>query len=199
MDHRSQQIETFLDDIASETLAPAGGTAGAVVAAVGASLCEMAAIHTLTNPDTDIDREAISNARSAFDTHRERLLDLADADARVVASVFGSPDDTRESTAMTQATGIPLGIAESCLDILEEAESVIASANVNVVPDALTGIFVTQAALRAALYTVRTNLEYLDDRRAREEFAGRADEIQNRSRQVSDRLERNLEALDMAE
>lgn len=199
MNHRTQQIETFLNDIASDAVAPAGGSAGAVVAAMGVSLCEMAAIHTLNDSDTDADIKEIAQARSAFGQHRETLLDLADADARVVASVFGGPDDTSPSTAMTQATGIPLGIAEACLHILEDAEPVVVSAKANVVPDALTGVFVTQAALRAALYTVQTNLGYLDDRTARKEFDQRATEIESRSQAVGKRLEEHLGTFEAAE
>lgn len=199
MNHRIPQIETFLDDIASEAVTPAGGTAGAVVGAVGASLCEMVAIHTLNDTDTDADREELAQARSAVATHRETLLELADADARVVASVFGGSDGTPPSTTMTQATGIPLGIAEACLHILEDAEPVIASANANVLADALTGVFVTQAALRAALYTVRTNLGYLDDRTAREEFDERVTEIEARSKTFENRLEEHVGTFEAAE
>jgi formiminotetrahydrofolate cyclodeaminase len=188
-----------MDHIASVAVTPAGGTAGAVVAAVGASLCEMAAIHTLQDTDTDVDREAMAQARSALSTHRETLLDLADADARVVASVFGDSEDTRDSTAITQATGIPLGIAESCLHILEEAESVIAMANTNVVPDALTGVFVTQAALQASLFTVQTNFEYLDDRTARDEFDAQVTEIETRSQAIRKRLAEQVETVEAAE
>lgn len=185
MDSRRTPIDTFLDDIAAETVTPAGGSGAAVVAAIGASLCEMAAIHSQKSSHAG---EMMDRSRRSLATHRSRLLDLADADAQVVAAVFGDSTETEQQTALKQATGIPLSIAETSLHILEDAERVMDSAPENVAPDALTGVFVTQAALRAALYTVRTNLAWLEDDTAVEKFRTRLADIETRREAVSERL-----------
>ena len=47
MDYRTATLDELLDRTASERAAPAGGSTAAVVAAVGAALCETGCVHTL--------------------------------------------------------------------------------------------------------------------------------------------------------
>ncbi|MFB6198392.1 MAG: cyclodeaminase/cyclohydrolase family protein, partial [Halobacteriaceae archaeon] len=92
MDYQTQTIETYLEQTASETVLPAGGTAAAITGAIGASLVEMTAIHTIGADGSDGVSPELTEARASIEADRQRLLDLADADARIVDESFGGDD-----------------------------------------------------------------------------------------------------------
>lgn len=174
MHSNRQALDRFLTDIASENVAPAGGTATAVVGAVGASLCEMVCIHTIESDTT----AGLADVRD--DLHRERghLLDLAEADASVVDDLFGGTDGTPDKSGQKRAIGVPLTIAESCLVVLELAVDVTATGTRTAVADAATGVMLTDASLRAALFTVRSTLDHVADASFTAEMERRLDEIE---------------------
>lgn len=177
MGFESESIGAFLSAVASENVTPAGGTCAAVVGAVGVSLCEMACIHTIsTEAHTGIESELVETG-DKLASQREHLLQLADSDAAVVEDFLDTFDNNR--TEIKRATGIPLTIAESCLHVLNSARVVTAKGKENVLPDAMNGVFITDAALRAALFTVRTNTEYVNDISFVEKINQRATEIES--------------------
>lgn len=163
MDYTAQPIGEFLSAIASAEVAPAGGTAAAVVGAVGASLCEMACIHTrggTTSADASIDLQAI---RADLEKDRDRLLGYATTDAAVVAAVFAADCETVTPEDRKQSVGVPLAIAEVCLDVLEHGRVLREQGSPNTAADVVTGLLLTESALRSCAYTVRTNLEFVED------------------------------------
>ena len=80
MTFADQSIDEFLESVASATVTPSGGAVAAVCGAAGAALCQMVCIHTAGKDGyADVERE-MHSARDAFETHRIRLLALADED-----------------------------------------------------------------------------------------------------------------------
>lgn len=150
MSHADRTVRTLLADLAAETVPPAGGTATAVVGAVGASLCELVCRHA--DDPVDLDGTAASRRLA---TRRERLLVLADADAAVVDALFGGDGGQRERK---RAVGVPLAVAEACVAVLEAGACVVERVDGPVVADAVSGIYLAHGALRAALFTLRENL-----------------------------------------
>jgi len=189
MDVATQRIDEFLAAVAAERVAPAGGTAVAVVGAAGAALCEMVCIHSADAADGENGNGNLADARAELHAERDRLLALADADAAVVDELFGGdgaePALSGEgagaapaASAMKRATGVPLAIAESCLVVLEVATTVAERAGPNVVIDAATGAFLAHGALRAAVFTVRSNLPTVDDDGFAAEMERRATDLE---------------------
>ncbi|WP_336023826.1 cyclodeaminase/cyclohydrolase family protein [Halobellus salinisoli] len=171
-------IGAFLDDVASERVTPAGGTVVAVSGAMGAALCEMACIHTIaarsTEDDPDSDEPEIDDfeaIRADLAGQRRRLLALAEQDATLVDELFGggssgSPSGSASVSAdrlSKRAAGIPLATAEASLAVLEAAAVVGNHGRIGVAADAKAGAYLADAALRASLATVRTNIEALED------------------------------------
>ncbi|WP_435066651.1 cyclodeaminase/cyclohydrolase family protein [Haloplanus sp. C73] len=183
-------IERFLGDIASEHVAPAGGTATAVVGAVGASLCEMVCIHTA---ESDAATE-LADVRADLSTERGHLLDLAEADATLVDDLFGGAAGAPDDADIERAVGVPLAIAESCLTVLELAGDVTATGAPTALADAATGVTLTHAALQAALFTARRNLDRLDDTSFVDETERRLAELEVRADDTRDRAMRHVEA-----
>lgn len=179
-------IGAFLDDIASERVAPAGGSAVAITGAMGAALCEMVCIHTLAarpsdrtqgsdegaqhadleTPGADPDDRGADLEDLGADLARQRrsLLALAAQDGAVVEELFGGGRDGTDDRLAKRATGIPLAIAEAALVVLEDAAILIEQGRSAVAADARTGAYLADAAIDASIATVRINLESHADR-----------------------------------
>ncbi|WP_248910263.1 cyclodeaminase/cyclohydrolase family protein [Halocatena marina] len=179
MIYSNQSISDFLNTVASQKVTPAGGTAAAIVGAIGTALCEMVCLHTMGEDEyADVEVE-MAEIQEELGIQRGFLLELADKDAEVVDELLAAyRDDSDQTVAMKKATGVPLTIAEACLSVLEYATVVTEKGNRNAVPDAGTGSFLVYSALQASVYTVRTNLGHLSDSAFTEEMETRAANIE---------------------
>jgi formiminotetrahydrofolate cyclodeaminase len=181
-------IGEFLDDIASERVAPAGGTAAAITGATGAALCEMVCVHTMAaeQPRSNESSEVTDTAetdrapgaehivsstdpepsfpevRAGLRRRRKALLALADRDGAVVEELFGA--DRHSSTRVERrAAGIPLAVSEAALEVLLDAETVFRHGRAGVAADAKTGAYLADATVRASVETVRINVAALPE------------------------------------
>jgi formiminotetrahydrofolate cyclodeaminase len=160
MDYDDRTVAEFLADVASARVAPAGGSAGALVGAIGTACCEMVCLHLeAAAVATDADLEGL---QTELEGCRDRLLALGAADAAVVEALFG-PDGDPDRATRKRAIGVPLALAETCLTAQEAAVLVTAAADRPVVADALTGSYVLEAAVRSAVATARGNLAAIDE------------------------------------
>jgi len=186
-----EPIGAFLSAVASEVVTPSGGSVAAVAGAAGAALCEMACLHTVGKEGYGDVESELADAGEEFAACRRRLLALADEDVAAVERVgaaFDAPDSGEDPQAAARAaTEVPRETAETCLDVLDAAEAVAARGNRNAVADAVTGAFLAGAALRACVWTVRANLETIDDAAFVSETRKRVDGIE---RAADARLER---------
>lgn len=184
-----QSIGSFLGAVASEEVTPSGGAVAALAGGAGTALCEMVCIHTAGR---DGESELVE-AGERLHSHREQFLELADEDVEAVEQVrtafssTGEKDSTRtRQEALERATTVPLETAETCLAVLEDARVVIAKGNRNAVADAMTGAFLVHAALQASIFTVRSNLELIEDGPFVSETAERAAEIERAADTIRD-------------
>ncbi|MDG5778851.1 cyclodeaminase/cyclohydrolase family protein [Haloarculaceae archaeon H-GB2-1] len=191
MSYDSKTLSTFLSEVGSEAVTPAGGTCVAVVGAIGASLCEMTCVHTIGKDGYgDVEPELVS-AADELASLRSQLLRLADSDARVVEDLLEATDEDRQGR-MKRATGVPLTIAEASLAVLESAVVVTEKGSENARPDAGSGAFLVKAALQAAVFTVRTNIAYIDDPAFVETMEQRTAEIEAAAAELFEQIESNL-------
>lgn len=158
-----QSIGEFLAAVASDDVAPAGGTAVAVVGAIGASLCEMACIHSTGGTASAAEGTELADARALLETQRRTLMGLARADADVVESLFAADGDRTVQSEMKRAAGIPLAIAERCLTVVDVAVTVTEEGDSDATADARMGAVLAAGAVRASLLAVRHNLPWIED------------------------------------
>jgi formiminotetrahydrofolate cyclodeaminase len=159
-------LTEFLDAVAREEPAPGGGSAAAVTAALGAALVEMSARFSHDWADGP------ASAARAKEL-RERLAALAPRDAEAYEALLAARrKGAGERDALSEASEVPLQIAEAAVEVAELALRVAADGNPNLRSDATTGALIAEAAARAAASLVEVNLEGSPDdpraRRARE-------------------------------
>lgn len=214
MTYDDAPIGEFLDNIASERVAPAGGTAAATTGAIGAALCEMVCVHTMAAagdgsdnpagathvqrvestpdqghaaPSRDREQPSFPEVRAGLRRRRNALLALADRDGAVVEKLFGA-DSASSTRVKRRAAGIPLAVSEAALDVLLDAETVFRHGRAGVAADAKTGGYLADAAVRASIETVRVNVAALPEESFAADIEGRAAEVTESAAAVRGRL-----------
>ena len=168
-------IREFLDELASSAPTPGGGSAGALVGAIGAALLAMVGNLTVGKKGHEAVEDSMRRLAADADRLRGELARLADEDVRVFGEVMaayrmprgGGERTVRQAaiqTALRDATKTPLDLARVCAEVIELAGAAAEEGNRNVVSDAGVGVAAAHAALRAAALNVYVNAGSIDDR-----------------------------------
>jgi glutamate formiminotransferase/formiminotetrahydrofolate cyclodeaminase len=147
-------VTGFVHDVASESVAPGGGSAAALAGALGAAFSAWAVrgkqchdeLLRLVDADTEAFRAIVEALRLSAGTETER-------DARAEAV----------ETATRTAIEIPLRVMETALEALEVVEEMARRGPEISVSDAGVGALLCRAAVRGAALNVRINAAQLDD------------------------------------
>ena len=177
-----RNIREFLDELASSAPTPGGGSAAALVGAVGAALLAMVGNLTVGKKGYEAVDRSMRDLVAESNRLRGELARLADEDVRVFGEVMAAyrmprADDAERAarraaiqSALLDATEAPLELARVCCQVIHLAATAAEEGNTNVVSDAGVGVVAAHAALRAAALNVWINAGSIDDR----EFADRA-------------------------
>ncbi len=177
----------FLDKLASRSPEPGGGSASALVGAVGAALVSMVANLTLGKEKYAQVQDRIEELLRDSEGLRAELQELLQKDTEVYAEVSAAyklPRETEEEKAeraariqdaLKKATEVPFEIAEKCLAVARLSETAAEIGNVGAVSDAGVAVLLAEAAAQSAALNVKINVNGIEDR----EFAeGRWDRVQ---------------------
>ena len=185
-------VAQFLDALSSPDPTPGGGTAAAVVGAVGVSLLSMVSGLAKTRHQTEAEAQALAAARTALGGIRERLVTLADTDTEAfnqVMAAYRLPKTTDEEKvarkaavqrALGAATDAPLETLRAAADAVAQARTVAESGNRSAESDVRVAIELLEAAAASAAANVEINLGGLTDEAYRKATAAQTLEIANR-------------------
>lgn len=183
---KDDPVQQFLDDLASKAATPGGGSAAAIIGAMGAALLGMVCNLTIGKKNyaaVDAEMQAILAQAEAL---RGRLTDLIRADVEAfdqVMAAYGLPKDgeaqkqarTRAiQDALKAATDVPLACAGACAEVVRLSRTVADLGNRNVVADAGVAVLAGHAALRGAALNVYVNTNAIEDK---DFVASRLDEL----------------------
>ena len=178
----STPVRRFLDELASGSPTPGGGSAAAVIGAMGAALASMVCNLTIGKKGHEGVEAAMRELLDRSEALRARLDamvadDIAAFDA--VMAGYRMPKATESEKAaraaaiqagLKRATESPLACARLCAEVVRLCGPVADQGNGNVISDAGVGVLAGYAALRSAALNVQVNVPQLKDR----EFAARA-------------------------
>ena len=168
-------LADFLDALASPDPTPGGGTAAAVVGAMGVSLLMMVAGLTKSRTNAQPERVALQEARAALSSIRDRFVKLADTDAdaydqvmaayRLLKSTDAEVRARKQAVqrAMRLATGAPLATLQTVVEAMKHARGVAAHGNQSAASDVRVALELLEAAAAGAAANVEINLASLDD------------------------------------
>ena len=170
-----QNIKMFLDELASSSPAPGGGSVAALSGALGAALSSMVCNLTRGKQGYETVQDEISEMFKKSEGLRKDLTDLIDQDTEAFNEVMKAlkmPKETEEQkeqrknalqTAFKQAAEVPLETARKCVQILDIARTVAEKGNKNSISDAAVSALMAQTGVQAAMLNVRINLSSIKD------------------------------------
>lgn len=150
---------------------PGGGAASALVGALAASLCEMAANFTIGNRRYLEAEPEMKDIVQRSEKLRVRLLELADEDTKAfpeLAAAWKLPKDypgrkeIYEAAAM-KACKAPAEMLRCCCEAMDMLEVVMEKGNIMLISDVGCGVLLCEAAMNAAAMNIYINTSGLKD------------------------------------
>jgi glutamate formiminotransferase/formiminotetrahydrofolate cyclodeaminase len=203
--HAASEGASFLDEVAAATAAPGGGSAAAYAGALGAALTAMVAGLTIGKKkyiEVEAEMQAI---RVQAEELRKELTNAVEDDSaafEVVMGAFRLPKGTDEEQQARQAAiqiatlnaaRVPLHTVEDSVKVMELAERCARDGNLNAISDAMSGAALARAALTAAGYNVRINLNSLDDKSAGEKMLKELLELEKKADKIEKEIRKTME------
>ena len=168
-------LEEFLNETASSSPVPGGGSVAALCACIAASLSEMVAGLTIGKKGFEaVEEEMIGMAGRASELRKRLMKDIdRDADAyKAVMTAYRLPrgEDTEKKKraaaiekALKNAAMVPLEVARAAFELIDLAGIAVQKGNPNAVTDGAVGAMTARTAVLAALYNVKINLSTIKD------------------------------------
>jgi formiminotetrahydrofolate cyclodeaminase len=169
-------IEPFLDQLASSAATPGGGSAAAIIGAMGAALVSMVCNLTIGKKKyADVELE-IKDVLAQTEALRKKLTSMIQDDVKAfdaVMGAYGMPKETDAEkaardkaiqSALKLATDVPLACAYAAREVIDLAAIASSKGNLNVISDAGVGVLAGYAALRSAALNVLTNARMITDK-----------------------------------
>ena len=171
----SHTLSQFLDELASNSPAPGGGSIAALAGALGSALTSMVCNLTIGKKKYAGVQDEMQSVLAHSEKLRRDLTEMIDQDTEAFNSVmaaFGMPKNTEEEQlqrtsaiqeATQRATLVPLKVMELCESALILTKVVAEKGNKNSASDAGVAALMLQAACAGAGLNVRINLAALND------------------------------------
>ena len=170
-------IDQFLDDLASGNPTPGGGSAAAIMGAMGAALVSMVCNVSFGKKGCEAAEPELRNMLVKSEELRRRLAamvaeDIAAFDSLMAAYKLAKSSDEEKArraetiqACLERATEVPLECARACSRVVAMARRAADLGYKHVISDVGVGVAAADAALRSAALNVFINAPALKDRR----------------------------------
>ena len=184
-----KKVSNFLNELASNSSTPGGGSVAALAGALGVALISMVGNLTVGKKKYEDVEEDIEKIISSSEKLRYELSQLIEEDVKVFnnfMATYKMPKETEDEKtiragkiqeSLIKAAKVPLKVAYKCLDILSLSKEVAEKGNINVVSDAGVAALMAEAALESAILNVKINLKMIKDEKTIEGLSSSIKEI----------------------
>jgi glutamate formiminotransferase/formiminotetrahydrofolate cyclodeaminase len=195
---------SFIEELAAPTATPGGGSAGAYAGAMGAGLVAMVAGLTIGKKKYSAVEAQMQAIRVMAESLRKELTQAVDDDSSAFEALMGTFKLPRESEAdqvkrnaavkiaTLNAARVPLKVAKDAVRVMELALKCAREANLNAISDAMSGFAMSRAALTAAGYNVKINLDSLDDKSVGEKMLEELKEIETKADELETEIRETM-------
>jgi formiminotetrahydrofolate cyclodeaminase len=173
---KDTEVEPFLAALASQSATPGGGSAAAIIGAMGAALVSMVCNLTIGKKKyADVEAE-MKEVLGKAEALRIRLTGMIEDDVKAFDAVMGAYGMAKETdadkaardqaiqTALKQATDVPMRCCRAAREVIDLAGIAADKGNLNAISDAGVGVLAAYAALRSAALNVFTNARMITDK-----------------------------------
>jgi methenyltetrahydrofolate cyclohydrolase len=169
-------VEKFLDDLASGQPTPGGGSAAAIMGAMGAALVSMVCNVTIGKKGYEAVEAEMQAVREESEQVRRRLTAMVADDIAAFDSIMAayklpkaSDDEKARRVAAIQAglrraTETPMDCARACAEVIALSRRASEHGYLNVISDGGVGVLAGLTGLRSAALNVYINAPALKDR-----------------------------------
>jgi formiminotetrahydrofolate cyclodeaminase len=180
MGYLEESLKTYTEALASGAPAPGGGSAAALVGALGAALNSMVANFTVGREKFADVEEEVRLLLSRSEGLRQVLERLTQADTEAYGQVAAAQKMPRESEeekaartaamqeALKVAAEVPRAATRAAHGVLEVAKELVEKGNPNLITDVGVAAKFAVAAMECAALNVEINLAYIKDESYRE-------------------------------
>jgi formiminotetrahydrofolate cyclodeaminase len=173
---KDTEIEPFLAALASSSATPGGGSAAAIIGAMGASLVSMVCNLTIGKKKYAEVEAEMKDILARSEALRVKLTGMIEDDVKAFDKVMGAYGMAKETdadkgkrdaaiqAALKQATDVPLACARAARAVIDLALAASEKGNLNVISDAGVGVLAAYAALRSAALNVLINVRMIADK-----------------------------------
>jgi formiminotetrahydrofolate cyclodeaminase len=175
-------VDEFLERLASSAPTPGGGSAAAIMGAMGAALVSMTCNVSVGKKGYEAVEPEMLAVRADSEKLRLRLTAMVTQDVAAFDGLMAAykmpkateDDKARRSaaiqTSLARATEVPLDCARACAAVIALARRAAEHGYKGVISDAGVGVLSAYAALRSAALNVYINAPALQDRGAAERY-----------------------------
>jgi formiminotetrahydrofolate cyclodeaminase len=169
-------VEPFLEALASSAATPGGGSAAAIIGAMGAALVSMVCNLTIGKKKYADVEDEMKHVLGKAESLRRRLTGMIEDDVQAfdkVMAAYGMPKETDADkrkrddaiqAALKLATDVPMRCCHAAREVIDLAGIASDKGNLNVISDAGVAVLAGYAALRSAALNVFTNARMINDR-----------------------------------
>ena len=173
---KDKSIQIFLDELASKSATPGGGSVSALMGAQSAALTSMVCNLTIGKPMYAGVETEMQDLLQKSEALREKLTGLIKADVDVfnrLMAAYGLPKETDEEklarseviqAVLKTATEVPLECARACSEAIELSRRAANKGNLGVISDAGVAVMAGYGGLKSAALNVYINTGSLKDR-----------------------------------
>jgi len=199
-------LKAFMDETASESPAPGGGSISAYMGALGVALGTMVANLSSHKRGWDERWKEFSDWAEKGKEIQNNLLQLVDEDTMAfnrIMEAFSLPKKSEEEKrirniavqeATKHATLIPLKVMETAFSGFELISQMVEKGNPNSVTDAGVGALALRSCIRGAFLNVRINASGLTDKVFAADVIRRGEEIEKKTIAEEDLILKNINA-----
>lgn len=197
---KDQSVTEFLDNLASAASTPGGGSAAAILGAMGAALTSMVCNLTIGKKGYEEVSDDLKKVLADAEAVRHQLVDMIQDDVNAfdgVMAAYGMPKETDEEkaarsaeiqAALKTATAVPLACARACEQALVLAGPTAELGNKNVISDAGVAVMAAYAGLMSAALNVYINVGAIKDTEFADEHAKGIAELLANAQSETDRI-----------
>ncbi len=168
-------VKEFLDEVASNSPAPGGGSVAALCGSLASALCSMVCRLTIGKKkyaDVSGELQAVLEKTEFYRSEFTRLIDEDTKAFNFVMAAFKLPKDTEENQqvrnkaieeALKKAVDVPMEVLKYTSEMIELSITIAQKGNINSVSDASVGSLLLQSTGLAALYNILINLKSIQD------------------------------------
>jgi formiminotetrahydrofolate cyclodeaminase len=184
-------VNQFLDDLASESSIPGGGSAAALAGSMTAAVVSFISNLTIGKKKyEDVEDEAKEILAEAEEL-RQELVNMVDEDSKILEEILATykKGDKEELLAVSKkAVEFSMDMTRKCVDIMDLSLHISKIGNRMLASDFEVAAFIGDAAVNSAIANVKINLKSIKD----EDYVERIEDDYSQLRKKSNDLKEEI-------